>query len=97
MLIELSSFIDLPDSHVAQGYIEEITDYDPIYPPLIRIRTSTKEPGLAYAKAKYLDHWFWIDHSDIRSKISLTIILFFFSLTETDSDQHEPVVTIPTG
>ncbi len=97
MLIELSSFMDLPESHVAQGYIEEITDDDPTYPRLIHIRTSTKEPGLAYAKAKHLDHWFWIDHSDIRSKISLTIILFFFSLTQTDSGQHEPVVTIPTG
>ncbi len=97
MLIELSSFMDRPESHVAQGYIEEITDDDPAYPPLIHIRTSTKEPGLAYAKAKYLDHWYWVDHSDIKSKISLTIILFFFSLIQTDGNQNQPVVTIPTG
>ena len=97
MLIELASFMDPPDAHVAQGFIEEFTDTGPNYPSLIGIRTSTKEPGLAYAKAKYLDHWFWIDHSDIKSKISLTIILFFFSLTQTDSGQQEPIVTIPTG
>ena len=97
MLIELSAFIDRPESHVAQGYIEKSPDEDPTYPPLIHIRTSTKEPGPAYAKAKYLGHWFWIDQSDIRSKISLTIILFFFSLTQTDSGQPEPIVTIPTG
>ena len=97
MLIELSSFMDRPESHVAKGYIEEIADDDPAYPPLIHIQTSTKEPGIAYAKAKYLDHWFWIDHSDIQSKISLTIMLFFFSLTQTEGGENEPVVTIPTG
>ena len=41
------------------------------------------------------DHWFWVDDSAWTAKRALTAVMFFFTLTETDTGQRVPLVTIP--
>ena len=42
-------------------------------------------------------HWFWIDDRDWRSKRTLSVVLFLFTLTDSGSNEHLPVLTIPAG
>ena len=40
-------------------------------------------PDDAYASVPYLDQWFWIDDTDIRSKANLQNLLFLANITES--------------
>ena len=101
ILIELSSRIDVPETHVAEerafptfvgGSAE---DYD--LPPLFRVQSDREEPVDAFVAVEYRDHWFWIDDRDLRSKRVFSFLMYLFSLAERGEPQQAPVLTIPTG
>ena len=41
------------------------------------------------------DHWFWVDNGDLQTKRALTVVMFFFTLAETNADEKLPLITIP--
>jgi len=63
--------------------------------PAVRIHSGRKKPAAAFAAVQYRDHWFWMDHSDLQSKRALTVIMFFFSLSNTGGNEKLPLITIP--
>lgn len=98
IMIDFASYIDVPDSDVAQGRVyrlprtaEELS----LFPPVLAVHESVKLPDDAYVAVKYRDRWFWIDDRDRQSKVMLTFLLISFSLTEGTTTQPAPVVTIP--
>jgi hypothetical protein len=96
ILIDLSSFVTVPRTHVAEGRVSDFKDGDPL-PPLIRIHSTPDRPDLdhAFVAVPYRGHWFMIDDRDIPSKRLFTFIMFIFTLVETASKEAPPVVTIP--
>jgi len=101
ILGELSAYIDVPDAHVAEqsatpAMVEEGAIAADI-PPLIRVKSGSEEPDDAFAAVHYRDHWFWIDHRDLKSKRVLSFLMFLFALAESGTPKQAPVVTIPVG
>jgi hypothetical protein len=101
ILVDLSSFITVPESHVAEHRVgptapPEETASGPVR-PLIRIASSAERPADAFVAVPYRDHWFWIDDRDIPSKRLFSFLMFMFTLVETGGKEAPPIVTIPAG
>lgn len=104
VLIDLSSFIVVPEGDVAAGRVSpttapEVGPQGPI-PPLIRIGSAPGPPSFrpaeSFVAVPYRDTWFWIDDRDISSKRLFSFIMFLFTLVETGAKESPPVLTIPT-
>ena len=99
ILVDLSSFITVPASHVAEGRVNAALE-DPAgesLPPLIRIRSMPEapKPEEVFVTVPYRGHWFTIDDRDIPSKRLFTFMMFVFTLVETPTKEAPPIVTIP--
>ena len=62
-----------------------------------RVRVQKEEPASAFIAVRYQDHWFYIDHGDVRSKRIMLIIMVLFSLQAPEVEAAAPVLTLPTG
>ena len=101
VLVDLSSFITVPEAHVLEHRVNptpepEAGPHGPI-PPLLRVATGKEPPGDAFAAVPYRGQWFWIDDRDLPSKRMFSFIMFIFTLVEPGSKEPAPVLTIPTG
>ena len=101
ILINLSSYIDVPAVHVAEHRVAPMAEPDqgPSGPlrPLLQIKSSKERPADSFVAVPYRDHWFWIDDRDMPSKRMFSFIMFIFTLVEPGSKEAPPVLTIPTG
>ncbi|MGH8388975.1 MAG: hypothetical protein ACRESJ_26425, partial [Pseudomonas sp.] len=61
----------------------------------IHIHSSKERPKHAYVAVPYRDYWYWIEDSNLPAKRALGAVMFFFTLSETDSSEKTPLVTIP--
>jgi hypothetical protein len=99
-LVDLSSFIAVPEPHVADRRVTataepEVGPSGPIR-PLIRIGSSPERPADAFLAVPYRGYWFWIDDRDMGSKKLFSFLMFVFTLVETGGKEGPPVLTIPT-
>jgi hypothetical protein len=98
VLVDLASYIDVPDSDVKDGsvYVPQRTAEELLlYPPLIRVHTSESDPPNAFTSVKYREHWFWVDDHDVMSKAAFEFLMLMFSLTDPGDSSAHPVLTIP--
>jgi hypothetical protein len=101
VLIDLSSYITVPDAHVVERRVSptappEMGPAGPIR-PLIQVSSGTEPPADAFVAAPYRGHWYWIDDRDMASKRMFSFIMFIFTLVEPGTKEAPPVLTIPTG
>ena len=101
ILVNLSSFITVPEAHVADRRVSaslapEVAPSGPIS-PLIRIASSPDRPADAFVAVPYRDHWFWIDDRDLPSKRLFSFLMLIFTLVEPGGKDAPPVLTIPAG
>jgi hypothetical protein len=101
ILVDLASYIAVPESHVAERRVGETPEPEagssgPI-PPLMRILSGTARPSDAFIAVPYRDHWYWIEDRDLPSKRLFTFLMFVFTLVETGGKEGAPIVTIPAG
>jgi hypothetical protein len=100
ILVDLSSFIEVPEAHVADRRVSPTAESEmgPSGPirPLIRIGSSPERPADAFLAVPYRGYWFWIDDRDMGSKRLFTFLMFVFTLVETGGKEGVPVLTIPT-
>jgi hypothetical protein len=99
ILIDLSSFITVPEAHVRERRVgptheDEVDAAEPIR-PLIRIGSTAARPDDAFTAVRYRGHWFAIDDHDMPSKRPFTFLMFLFTLVETGGKEGAPIVTIP--
>jgi hypothetical protein len=101
ILIDLSSFITVPDADVAEHRVSATAEPEmgPTGPirPLIRIGSSPDRPSDAFVSVPYRNSWFWIDDRDIPSKRLFSFLMFIFTLVETGTKESPPIITIPAG
>jgi hypothetical protein len=101
ILIDLSSFITVPEADVAEHRVSatwepDVTPTGPV-PPLMRIANSSDRPHDAFVAVPYRNSWFYIDDRDIPSKRLFTFLMFIFTLVETGTKEQPPIITIPAG
>ena len=101
ILLEVSSYFDVPEVHLAEQRVRptltEDKDITAGVQPLIRVQSDREEPDDAFVEVRYRDHWFWIDDRDFLSKRMFSFLMFLFSLAETGERQIAPVLTVPAG
>lgn len=101
ILVDLASYIEVPVTYVDERRTyatpaPESSSGAPVV-PLIQILSSAQPPTDAFAVTSYRQDWYWIDDKDLRSKSLFSFIMFLFTLTETESRQGAPVITLPAG
>ncbi|MGD8505005.1 MAG: hypothetical protein PVH49_15430, partial [Syntrophobacterales bacterium] len=100
VIIELSSYVDVPEMHLTEGRTYEALldqmDVSEEFGPLIAVNSDESRPADDFIAVRYKDYWFWIDDRDLRSKRTFAFLWLLFSFTETEKG-YAPVVTIPTG
>ena len=64
-----------------------------------RVQSGTSKPSDAYSAVRYLDHWFWIDDADQRSKDAFGTLVTFYALKlrADASEGARPVLTLPVA
>lgn len=101
IIIEMSSQIDVPEEHVAEGRTyatsPEIGSEREQSAPFIRVHTGKEKPTYPFAMIKNRDHWYWIDDRDRSSKGLFTFLMVLFSLTETGGAAQAPLITVPVN
>jgi len=98
VLVDISSYIDVPAADVAQGSVyalQRTPEHERLFVPLIAVRCGPLAPENPYVSVKYRNQWFWIEDRDLRSKQIFNFLMFMFSLTETGGGQAAPILTIP--
>ncbi|MEE8428015.1 MAG: hypothetical protein V3S33_00740 [Gammaproteobacteria bacterium] len=100
MMSFLSRGIDIPEEDRNAGVVVVI-------PPAVlesilarvplRIRSQKEAPKDPYVAVKYRNNWFYIDHSDIKSKRTFATIQVFFQLAAPSGGAAAPLLTLPAG
>ena len=102
VMVDFSSYIEVPDSDVSEGRVyatrtsTEAGTGDEV-PPMVRVRSGLNEPAEGYVSVFYRDHWFWIEDRDYKSKLVFNFLMYLFSMTETGGQGMAPIVTVPTN
>jgi hypothetical protein len=101
VMVDLSSFITVPEAHIADHRVgptgePEVGPSGPMR-PLIQISSSKEQPANAFVAVPYQDYWFWIDNRDPLSKRLFSFLFFIFTLVESGGKETPTVIAIPTG
>jgi hypothetical protein len=95
MMAGLATFVEVPEADVKDGAATPVPDAKQWTQPLLRVRSGVSPPDNAFVSVHYQNYWFWIDNRDLRSKRTLSTVLFLFTLTDSDISGRVPVLTIP--
>lgn len=60
-----------------------------------RIHFSKEEPADVFVAVPYRGGWFWVDDKDLRSKRAFSLVMLFFTLSESGEKEDLPLITIP--
>jgi len=100
VMAEYASYVDVPESDVAEGRVGAPREgfVSDNWHPIIRVRNGESRPEDAYVAVNYRDHWFWVADTDLDSKGSLAFLMVLFASTEKEGDgQATPIITIPAS
>jgi hypothetical protein len=94
-----ASFVEVPPAHLkdssAWPTVEGASTESKTPQQAVCIHSGKDKPANAFASVRFREHWFWIDNTDLRSKRALIAIIFFFTLSESGSNDKLPLITIP--
>jgi len=99
IMMELSSGIDVPPEHLAQGRtgMGNVLPGETPADPIIHIRTGKSSPDDAFVAVPYRGYWYWIEDTDRASKAKFTFLMLLFSLAESGQASAAPVLTVGAG
>ena len=101
MISFLSRGTEIPEVHQEEGWVVPmgVVTPDGFAPPPIpfRIHSRKERPTRAYAAARFQDHWFYIDHTDVKSKRIMLLLMTLFSLRAPEIKAAGPTLSLPTG
>lgn len=64
---------------------------------LLNVNSGPVAPNNAQVKVKVRDHWFWVDSTDLNSKLTLSLLRMLLFIKSVDRPAHQPVLTIPAN
>ena len=94
ILSELSTFVEVPMQHLANGSAPSLGELPSDAQPPFRVLSSDKKPCDPFVAICYEGHWFWIEKSDFFSKRTLSYLLVLLALADTGAKESLPVITI---
>lgn len=94
----LSKGIDVPRAHLVEGRTEGFPQSEDgqSYVPL-RVRSQREQPSDAFVAVQYQGYWFYLDQSDIQSKLVFQMLLALFELQAPAGGAVAPLLTLPAG
>jgi hypothetical protein len=101
IIIDLSSHIDVPKSHVAERRVNPTFKEEPVngvpVKPLIRVESTLQKPTDAFVSIRYGGHRVWINDKGLPSNRIFSFLMFIFTLTETGEQEKALPVVLPLG
>jgi hypothetical protein len=94
ILSELSTFVEVPDEHLARGIAPDLGDPGYADEPPFRVFSCATKPCDAFIAVCYEHHWFWIDKRDAASKRTMAYLLVMLALADTTPKAPLPVLSI---
>ena len=98
LMQNMAAQVEVPSEDLAKNYafpgyetMGNIPDTD----RMIRIRSAKQKSNEAFVAVNYRNTWFWIDDSDLRSKLEFLQLMNLFTMADTAPRENQPVVTIP--
>jgi hypothetical protein len=94
----VASHVDVPEVHLKDKSAWPSSQNAPTAESAlqtVRIHSGKNKPASAFAAVRYHDYWFWVDNGDLQTKRTLSVIIFFFTLSDTGSPEKLPLITIP--
>ena len=96
IMVAFASYMDVPEEHVKDRSASPAPAGSTESPQQrVRIHSGTDKPERSFAAVRYRDHWFWVEDSDWNTKRALSAVMFFFTLSDTGSNESLPLITIP--
>jgi hypothetical protein len=96
----LSQGVELPAPHIEQNRAAPVPppadDRAPALVPL-HVRAQAEPPTDAFVAVQYADHWYYIPHSDQRSKQAFGLLAYLFQMQAPQIQGAGPLITVPTG
>jgi hypothetical protein len=96
LMVELGACIEVPEEHITGGLTFRSAD-NPKESRLITIHSGRFKPFDSCVAVPYKGYWYWIDDGDFQSKRMLSLLMMFFSMTESAGGSGAPVVTVNAG
>jgi hypothetical protein len=92
-----ASHVDVPEAHLKEHSAWPSLETAPAESAqhAVRIHSGKEKPAGAFAAVRYHDYWFWVNNGDLQSKRALTVVMFFFTLSDTGANDKLPLITIP--
>jgi hypothetical protein len=104
VLYYLSLGVDVPAEHFARGWVRETIgedgkpfDWIAMLESQIRVLSSANRPGDAYSSVRYGGYWYYIQRSDVTSKVTLSFLSTLFYLQAGDIESKGPLLTLPVN
>lgn len=90
--------VEVPEEHIQSGLAPQLPAAGPVGQS-IRIRSSKDRPGQAMVAVERHGWWYFIDGTDIRSKLTFRLIeaLMSVRLAEAAEKRGAPVLTVPVS
>ena len=97
----LSHGVNVPVAHMQDKFVEHNTEIAKVeqndfFTPL-RIHSSEHEPDNTFVAIEYMNHWFYIEHSDHTSKQAFGLLTYLYMLQAPQAPSSVPIITIPAG
>jgi hypothetical protein len=97
IMLEMAYSATVPESDIVSGRagqsIYDTTEGSRV-PRLLQIHSGDDVPDGTRIAVRYRDLWFWIDDTDLQSKLTLAFLLTLFSLSEGSASGSSPMLTI---
>jgi hypothetical protein len=90
VLTLLSSSVEVPDIHLAEGRAPPLGDGTDEDQPHFRVISGCERPMDCFIATCYRGHWFWIDDRDSESKRTMAYLMVLLALADTGTAK-EPV------
>jgi hypothetical protein len=94
ILSELSTYVEVPPEHLADGRAPALGDLETDANAPFRVCSGPKKPCDPFVAVCYEGRWFWIEKSDFRSKRTMGYLLVLLALADTGPKDNLPVITI---
>ena len=93
--------VEVPEPHVKEERVLMLGSWldnetrEFIFP--MHVYTEADEPESAFVRVRYQDHWFYLKHSDHRSKRAFGLLTYLFQLQAPTPSTRGPILTLPAG
>jgi hypothetical protein len=96
LMVVLAANVQVPEKDLEEGRVPKLKsipkDNTSGLTPLMTIRSGSSAPSDAYASCEYRGQWFWIEDTDLDSKMTFAYLSLLLTLGDVDDRGGTPLV-----